>query len=341
MGRLRRSDCHAAGITRVRRGRGFGYVESSGAAVRDPQLRARIEALVIPPAWRDVWICPYANGHIQATGLDAAGRRQYRYHDAWRLRRDVAKHARVLEVAGRLPAARQRFADDLALPGMPRERVLATAARLLDVGFFRIGSEQYEEENGTFGLTTLGRRHVQIEGGVVTFDYIAKSGQHRLQSVADPAVLEVVDTLRRRRSGPPHLLAYRDGRRWREVDADDVNAYLRETLGDGDGPTVSAKDFRTWHATVLMAVALAVTERPGSAAAERRMLARAYQEVAHYLGNTPAVCRSSYVDPVVVDLWRHRRTVHAALDELGAAAGVGEPATQGGIEAAVLELLRR
>jgi DNA topoisomerase-1 len=219
--------------------------------------------------------------------------------------------------------------------------VLAAAARLLDVGFFRIGSEQYEEENGTFGLTTLGRRHVEISQERLTFDYIAKSGRHRLQSVADPAVLEVVRVLRARRSGPPHLLAYRDGRRWHAVDADDVNGYLREHLSGPDGPAVSAKDFRTWHATCLMAVALAVCERPRGDTAARRMLARAYGEVAGYLGNTPAVCRASYVDPTVVDLWRRGRTVRTALEELGADAAVGRPATQGALEAAVLALLGR
>lgn len=338
-GRLRRSDTRRPGIARRRRGRGFSYADPAGGPVTDPQTRSRIAALVIPPAWNDVWIAPYANGHIQATGVDAAGRLQYRYHDAWRARRDVAKHARVLEVAARLPKARERFAADLALPGMPRDRVLATAARLLDVGFFRIGSEQYEEENGTFGLTTLSRRHVTVTGGVVTFDYIAKSGKHRLQSVADPDVLEVVETLRRRRTGPPHLLAYKQGSCWYDVGADDVNGYLRAHLSGADGPPVSAKDFRTWHASVLMAVALAVGEKPASEAAGKRMLSRAYQEVAHYLGNTPAVCRASYVDPRIVDQWRHGRTVRVALDELGAHVSVGEPATQGGVEAAVRELL--
>ncbi|HEX7353287.1 MAG TPA: DNA topoisomerase IB [Mycobacteriales bacterium] len=342
MTRLRRSDCAGRGFRRVRRGRGFSYLDDEGRPITDPDVRARIEALVLPPAWKDVWICPWPNGHIQATGVDAAGRRQYRYHDVWRTTRDRAKHERVLEVAARLPAARETFAADLARPGMPRARVLAAAARLLDLGFFRIGSEQYEEENGTFGLTTLHRRHVTVSAGRVTFDYVAKSGQHRMTSIADPAVIAVVETLRRRRFGPEHLLACKEGRRWRELDADDVNAYLRETIvgpkGDLD---VSAKDFRTWHGTVLMAVALAVNEHPAGPSAAKRMLARAYAEVAFYLGNTPAVARSSYVDPRVVDLWRDRVTIRAALDDLGDQATVGEPATQGAVEAAVLDLLAR
>ncbi|HEY5336139.1 MAG TPA: DNA topoisomerase IB [Mycobacteriales bacterium] len=341
MTRLRRSDSAGRGFARVRRGRGFSYLDEDGQPISDPDVRARIEALVLPPAWNDVWICPWPNGHIQATGVDAAGRRQYRYHDVWRSNRDRAKHARVLEVAARLPAAREVFAADLARDGLPRARVLAAAARLLDLGFFRIGSEQYEEENGTFGLTTLHRRHVSVTDGRVTFDYIAKSGQRRMTSVADPAVLEVVEVLRRRRFGPEHLLACKDGRRWRALDADDVNTYLRDTIvGDAD-LDVSAKDFRTWHGTVLMAVALAVNEHPTNEAASTRMLARAYAEVAFYLGNTPAVARSAYVDPRVVDLWRDRVTVRTALDDLGEGANVGEPATQGAVESAVLDLLTR
>lgn len=338
--RLRRSDSAGRGFARVRRGRGFSYLDQDGRSISDPDVRARIEALVLPPAWKEVWICPWPNGHIQATGVDAAGRRQYRCHDVWRTNRDRAKHERVLEVAERLPAAREVFAADLARDGLPRSRVLAAAARLLDLGFFRIGSEQYEEENGTFGLTTLHRRHVTIAEGRVTFDYTAKSGQHRMTSIADPAVIEVVEALRRRRFGPEHLLACKDGRRWQELDADDVNTYLRETVvGPDVDLDVSAKDFRTWHGTVLMAVALAVNEHPASEAAAKRMLARAYGEVAFYLGNTPAVARSAYVNPRVVDLWRDRVTVRAALDDIGEESAVGRPATQGAVEAAVLDLL--
>ena len=298
---------------------------------------------MIPPAWHSVWICPWPNGHLQATGVDAAGRRQYRYHDEWRRRRDQAKHERILLVAHRLPAARERFAHDLAQPGLPQTKVLAAAARLLDLGFFRIGSEEYAEENGTYGLTTLRREHVSIERDPsrLVFDYIAKSGKHRVQSIADEVLLEAVSTLRRRRSGPPELLAYRVGRSWRHVTADDVNAYLRLAFGsDADTVAVSAKDFRTWHGTVLMAVALAVSqERPASKSGRARVLSRAYQEVAHYLGNTPAVCRASYVDPRVVDRWEHGETIRDALGELGADTSVGQPATQGAVEQAVLTLL--
>lgn len=180
---------------------------------------------------------------------------------------------------------------------------------------------------------------MHIKDDRIVFDYIAKSGKHRVQSVVDADVLDVVQTLRHRRGGPADLLVYRDDDGWHDVDADDVNPYLRETLGSDGGVTVSAKDFRTWHATVLMAVALGVSTRPESPSARTKVIARAYREVAHYLGNTPAVCRASYVDPRIVDLWHDGATVRGALDELGEGGHVGQPATQGAVEAAVLELL--
>jgi DNA topoisomerase-1 len=341
--RLRRSNCNAPGLHRQRRGRGFRYVDASGTALTDPAMIARIDALAIPPAWQRVWICPWPNGHIQATGFDAAGRRQYRYHEDWRKRRDQEKHQRILLVAERLPEARARFAADLEHSEMTRAKVLAVAARLLDLGLFRVGSEEYAEDNGTYGLTTLRRDHVSLQRDPprMVFDYIAKSGKHRVQSIADITLLEAVGAMRRRRSGPPELLAYKENREWRHIDADDVNAYLREVFGAcGDEVNISAKDFRTWHATVLMAVALAVSrDRPASDSGRSRVLARAYQEVAHYLGNTPAVCRSSYVDPRIVDLWDHGQTIRDVLDELGADTTVGQPATQGRVERAVLSLL--
>lgn len=339
MGRLRRSDVRGPGWLRVRRGRGFRYLDAAGNPP-DAETLARIEALAIPPAWREVWICPYPNGHIQALGTDAAGRRQYRYHDDWRRHRDRAKHDRLLSVASRLPAARAQISADLDQAGLPCTRVLAAAARLLDVGFFRIGSEQYAEDNGTYGLTTLLRRHVRLDGEAMRFDYTAKSGRHRVQTVVDPLVLPVITELKGRRGRPAELLCCRQEDRWRRVDADDVNRYLQRVLGSAE-VSVSAKDFRTWHATVLMAVALAVSaDRPASAAGRQRVLARAYREVAHYLGNTPAVCRSAYVDPRVADLWADGHTIRGALDALGQQAQVGQPATQGAIEQAVLALLR-
>jgi len=336
--RLKRVDCAEPGIRRVRRGRGFGYVDAAGARVDDPVVLQRIADLVIPPAWEDVWICPLPNGHIQATGTDAAGRRQYRYHDAWRLHRDREKHDRMLEFAAVLPAARERMLADLARPTPDKLRVLGGAARLLDLGFFRIGSEEYAETNGSYGLATMRRDHVTCVRGVLTFDYIAKSGKHREQSVADPDLCRLVRLLKRRRGGGDELLAYRDETgEWVDVRSGDINAYLRDITGG----EFTAKDFRTWHATVLCAVGLAVSaSAPTSESARKRAVARAVAEVAHYLGNTPAVCRASYIDPRVIDLYNDGVTIQSKLGELGAGAAFGELSTQGAIEQAVYRLLR-
>jgi DNA topoisomerase-1 len=337
MARLRRVDCAQPGIRRVRRGRGFAYVDINGNPVTDPATLARIDALVLPPAWRDVWICPLPNGHIQATGTDAAGRRQYRYHDAWRTARDREKHERMLEFAAVLPGARERMLADLHVEEFSRGRALAAAARLLDLGFFRIGSEEYAETNNSYGLATMRREHVTCDGDIVTFDYIAKSGKHRVQSLADAELCDFVRALKRRRGGGVELLAYRGPRGWVDVKSHDINAYLREITG-GD---FTAKDFRTWHATVLCAVALAVSaDAPTSEAARKRAVARAIREVSHYLGNTPAVCRASYIDPRVIDRYNDGVTIHDDLEQLGAGARFGELATQGAIEASVLRLLR-
>lgn len=337
MPRLKRVDCAQPGIRRVRRGRGFAYVGADGARVDDPVVLQRISALAIPPAWQDVWICAASNGHIQATGTDAAGRRQYRYHDAWREHRDRLKHDRMLDFASVLPAARERMLADLARPVPDRARVLGGAARLLDLGFFRIGSEEYAETNGSYGLATMRRDHVTCSRGVLTFDYIAKSGKHRVQSVADDDLCRLVRLLKRRRGGGDDLLAYRDGDEWVDVKSADINNYLREITGG----EFTAKDFRTWHATVLCAVGLAVSaQAPTSESARKRAVARAVAEVAHYLGNTPAVCRASYIDPRVIDLYNDDVTIHAALDALGAEARFGELSTQGAIEQAVYQLLR-
>jgi DNA topoisomerase I len=323
----------------VRRGRGFSYVDCGGETIRDPETLQRIADLAIPPAWTDVWICPHPNGHLQAVGTDAAGRRQYRYHDHWRIMRDRAKHDRVLDVAARLPAARAQAAEHLALDGMPRERALATAFFLLDLGFFRVGSESYAEENGTYGLATMLRQHVTVTNERIIFDFVAKGSQQRVQSIAHAEVRAAVAELRRRRGGGPELLAFRDGRRWVDVRSVDINNYIGTLIGDD--LDASAKDFRTWHATVLMAVGLAVsTSAPTSMTARRRAVNRALADVAHYLGNTPAVCRSSYVDPRVVDLYNSGTTIARALEKLGDV-DPGEPATLGAVEAAVLRMLRQ
>ena len=337
MPRLRRVDCAEPGIRRVRRGRGFHYVGVDGTRVADPTVLQRISDLAIPPAWRDVWICPLPNGHIQATGTDVAGRRQYRYHDQWRVARDREKHQRMLQFASTLPKARERMLTDLRRPDVDRRRVLGAAARLLDLGFFRIGSESYAEENGSYGLATMRREHVSCVDGVVMFDYVAKGGKQREQSVADDKLCDLVRALMRRRGGGEELLAYRTKRGWVDVKSHDINEYLREITG-GD---FTAKDFRTWHATVLCAVALAVSSiAPSSESARKRAVSRAVKEVAHYLGNTPAVCRASYIDPRVIDFYNDGVTIHDDLDRLGSESAFGELSTHGPIESAVLRLLK-
>ncbi len=336
MPRLRTSSPNDPGWTRRKHGKGFRYLDALGEPI-SKEDRRRCEELVIPPAWTDVWICPWANGHIQVVGTDAAGRRQYRYHDQWRAERDKRKHDRVLEVAERLPAARETVAEHLGLPGMPRERALATAFRLLDLGFFRVGGESYTEANGSYGLATIEKQHVSVEGDTIAFDYVAKSGKDRHVAVADAAVVDAVLTLKRRRGpGTDDLLAWKDADGWHDVSSTDINAYVKDVVGG----EVSAKDFRTWHATVLAAVALAVsTQAAGSPTARKRAISRAMQEVSMYLGNTPTVARASYVDPRVVDLFEDGVTVENALALLGDDVEVGEPATHGRIEAAVLALL--
>lgn len=338
MPRLRRVDCAAPGIRRVRRGRGFTYEWADGRKVTEPDVLERIAALVLPPAWSDVWICAHPRGHIQAIGTDAAGRRQYRYHDEWRVQRDAEKHERVLAFARRLPAARAQVRVHLAQRGLTRQRVLAAAFRLLELGFFRVGGESYAEANGTYGLATLRREHVTVTGGLVIFDYVAKSGKQRVQGFVDNDVRRVVTGLLKRDDPSRELLAYKDRDGWHDVTSADINAYLKEVIGK----EVSAKDFRTWHATVLTAVGLAVsTQAPTSATGRKRAVTRVVKEVAQYLGNTPAVCRSSYIDPRILDLYDDGTTIAGSLDRLGADVDLGQPATHGPVEAAVLRMLRQ
>ena len=336
MPRLRRVDCSGPGYTRRRRGKGFEYLDENGERIRDAETLTRIRNLVIPPAWKDVWICSLPNGHIQAIGTDAAGRKQYMYHEDWRKRRDAQKFEHMLDFAVALPEMRRRCTVDLRRDGYPRERVLGCALRLLDLGFFRIGTEDYAEQNQTYGLATMQKRHVSNSDSVITFDYTAKSGKHRVQSLVDADVLAVVRGLKRRRAGGPELLAYKKGGAWVDVKSADINVYVKELTG-GD---FTAKDFRTWNATVLAAVALSVSgEVAKSPTGRKRAMSRAVQEVAHYLGNTPAVCRASYIDPRVFDRYQSGWTISGALEQLGEDRSFGEPSTQGAVEAAVLDLL--
>lgn len=336
MPRLRRADCSGPGITRRRRGRGWQYLDDYGAAVTDLEIIARINDLVIPPAWQEVWICPYPMGHIQAVGTDVAGRKQYLYHVRWRERQDQKKFDHMLEFARSLPKMRHACAEHLAEEDFSRERVLACSARLLDRGFFRVGSEGYAEQNETYGLATMLKRHVQVDGDSIAFDFTAKGGIRRIQSVVDQDVAELVAQLKRRRGGGPELLAYKSAGRWLDVRSADINEYLKLVTG-GD---FTAKDFRTWNATVLAAVALAVSVNASKTkTARKRAMSRAVQEVAEYLGNTPAIARSSYIDSRVFDRYGTGWTIAGALDELGLEDEYGGPAFQGPIEEAVLDLL--
>ena len=337
MARLRRVDCSESGIVRRRRGKGFEYLDADGRRITEPTVLERIRELAIPPAWEDVWICPYPMGHIQATGIDAAGRKQYRYHDRWRERRDAEKFESMIRFARCLPQLRERVAKDLRRQGMPRDKVLACAVRLLDRGFFRIGSEDYAEENDTYGIATMGKRHVTVTGDLVEFDYEAKGGQRRLQAIGDPEVAEIVRALKQRRGGGRELLAYKVGRRWVDVKSADINDYVKAAAGE----EFSAKDFRTWSGTVLAAVALAVSgPARGSKSSRKRAKARAVKEVARYLGNTPTVARTSYIDPRVFDRFDGGLTIAGVLPDL-ADDTAAWPELQGTIEEGVLDLLAK
>ena len=309
MPRLRRTSPDEPGWTRRRAGAGFVYLDEHGDRLPDVDAQ-RCRDLVIPPAWEDVWITPYENGHLQAVGTDDAGRRQYLYHPDWRARRDAEKFDRVLTFARALRQAREQVLDDLGCEGMTESRACATAVRLLDLGYFRIGNDVYADEHGSFGLTTLERRHVRKRSDRLIFAFTGKSGvDHRIE-IDDPAVIEALEVMRRRRSrDDQRLLAYKNGRGWQSVVPEIVNDYVRETTG----LDATAKDFRTWHATVLAAAALAETEEPGDTLASRkRAVAGAMREVGEFLGNTPALARSSYVDPRVIDAYEEGRTIRRA-----------------------------
>jgi DNA topoisomerase-1 len=273
--------------------------------VEDEETLERIRALAIPPAWREVWICSDPFGHIQATGLDAAGRKQYLYHERWQLRAAQRKFEAMREFAAALPKLRRAVKSDLGREGVPRERALACAVRLLDLGFFRIGGEEYAETNESYGVATIRREHVSIEGEEAVFDFPAKSGIRRVQSVRDPEVKAAIEAMRRRRSGPDDLLVFRADGAWHDLRSEEVNEYLQAKAGE----QFSAKDFRTWHGTVLAAVELAREGTPPTRGGSERAIRAAIKRVAERLGNTPAVCRSSYVDPRVLDRFREGKTI--------------------------------
>ena len=331
MSALKRVRCTSPGISRRRHGRGFAYAHPNGQPVRDRATRARIRALAIPPAWEDVWICPDERGHLQAVGTDAAGRRQYLYHADWRTRRDREKFDRALRMARRLPAMRRVCERDIASRGLTRDRVLAGAVRLLDVGLFRIGSEAYTEENGSFGLATIRRNHVRVRGAEVRFDFAAKGGQRRIQTIEDPALARLTGALLRRRGGGRELLAFREGTSWRDVRSEDINAYLKDLAGTD----ISAKDFRTWHATVLMAALLASKDAGSTSVTSRtKAVSSVVKDVAEALGNTPAVCRASYIDPRVIDRFLNGETI-----ALPRGRDLTDDRVRAAVESGVLDLL--
>jgi DNA topoisomerase I len=332
MPRTRRSSPDQPGWTRRRAGKGFVYLDEAGNRLPEEDAQ-RVRDLVIPPAWTDVWVCPWPNGHLQAVGTDDAGRRQYLYHPDWRARRDAAKFDRVLDFGKALTKARGLVLLDLGREGMPLERACAAAVRLLDLGYFRIGNDVYADAHGSYGLTTLERRHVRRHQDRLIFTFVGKSGiEHRVE-IDDADVIAAVDVMRRRRGEDARLLAYRNGRFWRSLLPELVNDYVRASTGI----EATAKDFRTWHATVLAAAALAETPEPGETKASRkRAISGAMKEVASFLGNTPTLARSSYVDPRVVDAYEEGRTIaratsrsHDTVDERQAA-----------LERATLRLIR-
>jgi len=319
----------------VRRGRGFSYQDHDGRPVRDPDEVLRIKALAIPPAWQEVWICVDPLGHLQATGIDAAGRKQYLYHPRWREMQDRKKFDHMVLFARALPKLRRQMGSDLDGDGLGPDRVLACAARLLDIGLFRIGSEQYADDEGGVGLATVEKANVTVRDGEIVFDYLAKAGVRRVQAIQDPAAIAVVRALRRRRSGPTQLLAYKSGARWQGVRSEQISDYLKAAIGD----EFSAKDFRTWNATVLAAVAVAADGRQaGTQRARRRVIDGAVRGVSAVLGNTPAVARRAYIDPRVFDRYLSGWTIGGELDRIGALDGPDDR-RRARLEKAVLDLL--
>jgi len=286
------------GIRRKRVGKHFSYIGLDGKPIRDPDELKRIRSLGIPPAYTDVWICPIPNGHIQATGRDAKGRKQYRYHPRWHEVRDETKYGRMMAFGQALPLIRERTERDLALSGMPREKVLATVVRLLETTLIRVGNDEYARTNKSFGLTTMRDRHVDISGSTVRFAFRGKSGKKHTISVKDRRLARIV---KQSRDLPGYeLFQYLDdeGQR-RDVTSDDVNAYLREITGQ----EFTAKDFRTWAGTVLAALALQAFDPFEKDSEAKKNIVRAIEHVAERLGNTPSICRKCYVHPAVLDAY--------------------------------------
>ena len=293
--RLVHATVDGPGVSRRRAGTGFSYRDAEGRAIRDKAVLARIRALAIPPAWTQVWICPDPDGHIQATGFDAKGRKQYRYHAGFRALREEAKYGHMMAFAAALPALRRRIAADMALPGLGREKVLATVVHLLEATMIRVGNAEYAKANESFGLTTLRDEHVAVEGTALRFAFRGKSGKMWQLGVRDRRVARIVKQCQDLPG--QHLFQYRDADGTvQAVTSADVNAYLKAA----SGTDVTAKDFRTWSGTVLAAMALREMEAVDSTARAKRNVTRAIERVAARLGNTPTICRKCYVHPEIV-----------------------------------------
>jgi DNA topoisomerase-1 len=333
--RLRRSLVSGPGLHRVRRGKGFSYHDQEGKPVTDEATLTRIKDLVIPPAWKKVWISPYPNGHIQAVGYDVAGRRQYLYHEKWLEERAEEKFDRVLEMSKSLPDMRRRINADLSKRGLARDRVLALALQLLDLGYFRAGGEQYAEENNSFGIATLLCEHVSLQRQAVEFDFPAKSGVRRTLTIEDPDVVRSVRALLRRPDRTERFLACQNSAGWRDIHSDDLNARFKELVG----AEYTVKDLRTWHGTVLAAAAFVDTDPPVNKTVIKRVESAVMKEVSEELGNTPAVARSSYVDPRVVEGYEKGMTIATGLRRAERAKTPGE--RQAILEDSTARLIRK
>ena len=310
------------GLTRRRRGRGFSYYDQQGRVIRDPEALARSRSIVIPPAWTDVWICPWPNGHIQATGRDARGRKQHRYHSDFRAARDEAKFGRLVEFASALPRIRKRVDRDLGRPGVPREKVLAAVVRLLELTLIRVGNDEYTRLNQSFGLTTLRGRHVQVEGTAIRFRFKGKGGTPHEVGLRDRRLAALI---RRCQELPgQELFQYTEDGTVRDVTSDDVNEYLH-TISKGD---FTAKDFRTWAGTVLAYQSLCDLPEPQDERTRKRNVVEAVRRTAAALRNTPAVSRQAYIHPAVLEAYVEDAIDAAEIEDLTSA------------ERAVVELLR-
>lgn len=330
---LRYMNDASPGIRRKRKGKGFVYIGVDEHPIRDKEQLQRIKALVLPPAWEQVWICPSPNGHIQATARDAKGRKQYRYHTRWREKRDETKYNRMLAFAEALPAIRRRVKADLALPGLPQEKVLATIIRLLETTFIRVGNEEYARTNKSFGLTTMRNRHVAVSGSTLRFQFRGKSGIYHQIALTDPQMAKII---RRCQDMPgQELFQYiDDDGNLQSIDSGQVNQYLQEISGQD----FTAKDFRTWAGTVLTAYTLKELGEFESAIEAKKHFVEAIKAVAGQLGNTPAVCRKCYVHPTILDAYLdHSLPVNVKPKSVGEAKGLPDLRAE---EKVVMKLLK-